>query len=121
MRVLVTGGAGFLGSHLCDRLIAQGHHVICLDNFQTGSRDNVAHLAGHPRFELLVHDVCDPLDITVERIYNLACPASPPHYQADPVRTTRISVLGALNLLELARRTGARILQASQTSHIQMV
>ena len=112
-RVLVTGGAGFVGSHLCDRLIAQGKHVICVDNFQTGSADNVAHLLSHPRFSLQQHDVLDLLEIEVDQIYNLACPASPVHYQADPVRTVRTSVVGAVNMLELARRTGARILQAS--------
>jgi UDP-glucuronate decarboxylase len=112
-RILVTGGAGFLGSHLCDRLVAAGHHVVCLDNFFTGAEANIAHLLAGPRFELMRHDVTVPIDLAVDEIYNLACPASPVHYQRDPVQTTRTIVLGALNLLELARRTGARILQAS--------
>ncbi|HYF41541.1 MAG TPA: UDP-glucuronic acid decarboxylase family protein [Ramlibacter sp.] len=112
-RALVTGGAGFLGSHLCDRLLAQGREVLCVDNFFTGSRRNIEHLRGHPRFELLRHDVTQPLHVEVDEIYNLACPASPPHYQQDPIATTKTSVLGALNLLGLAKRTGARIFQAS--------
>ncbi|AEG92701.1 UDP-glucuronic acid decarboxylase family protein [Ramlibacter tataouinensis] len=112
-QVLVTGGAGFLGSHLCERLLGEGHEVLCVDNFFTGSKRNVAHLLGHPRFELMRHDVVLPLQVEVDQIYNLACPASPPHYQHDPVQTTKTSVLGALHLLELARRTGARIFQAS--------
>jgi UDP-glucuronate decarboxylase len=112
-RVLVTGGAGFLGSHLCDRLIAAGHDVICADNFYTGSKANIAHLLGNPRFELLRHDVTFPLYVEVERIFNLACPASPVHYQRDPVQTTKTSVHGAINMLGLAKRVGARILQAS--------
>ncbi len=112
-RVLVTGGAGFLGSHLCERLLLQGDDVLCVDNFYTGSKRNIAHLLGHPRFELLRHDVTFPLYVEVDRIYNLACPASPPHYQHDPVQTTKTSVHGAINLLGLARRTGARLLQAS--------
>ncbi len=112
-RVLVTGGAGFLGSHLCDRLIARGDEVLCVDNFLTGREANIAHLLDHPRFALRRHDVIDPLDAEVDEIYNLACAASPPRYQHDPIHTTRTSVLGALNLLELARRRGARILQAS--------
>ncbi|HZW21470.1 UDP-glucuronic acid decarboxylase family protein [Noviherbaspirillum sp.] len=112
-RILVTGGAGFLGSHLCERLLAQGHRVLCVDNFYTGSPRNVAHLADHPRFTLLRHDVTEPLQAEVDEIYNLACPASPVHYQRDPLQTMRTSVLGALNLLELARRQDAAILQAS--------
>jgi len=112
-RVLVTGGAGFLGSHLCERLLKDGHDVICLDNFFTGTRDNVLHLLGNPHFEILRHDVSQPLYTEVDEIYNLACPASPPHYQADPVQTTKTSVMGALNMLGLARRCKAKIMQAS--------
>jgi len=112
-RVLVTGGAGFLGSHLCDRLIKDGHDVICLDNFFTGSKQNVTHLIGHPYFELMRHDVTFPLYVEVDQIFNLACPASPIHYQHDPVQTTKTSVHGAINMLGLAKRTGARIFQAS--------
>jgi UDP-glucuronate decarboxylase len=112
-RNLVTGGAGFLGSHLCEALLRQGHEVLCVDNFQTGSRRNILHLLRHPRFELLRHDVTLPLTVEVDDIYNLACPASPVHYQHDPVQTTRTSVLGTLNMLELARRLKARFLQAS--------
>ena len=112
-RILVTGGAGFLGSHLCDRLIADGHEVICVDNFFTGSRRNIAHLLPHPNFELLRHDVTFPLYLEVDEIYNLACPASPIHYQHDPVQTTKTSVHGAINMLGLAKRLGAKILQAS--------
>jgi UDP-glucuronate decarboxylase len=112
-RVLVTGGAGFLGSHLCDRLIEQGHDVLCVDNFFTGSKNNVSHLLDHPRFELMRHDVTFPLYVEVDEIYNLACPASPVHYQHDPVQTTKTSVHGAINLLGLAKRVGAKILQAS--------
>lgn len=110
---LVTGGAGFLGSHLCDRLIADGHEVLCLDNFFTGAKDNIRHLLGHKRFELLRHDVCLPLYVEVDRIFNLACPASPIHYQNDPIATTKTSVVGAINMLGLAKRRKARILQAS--------
>jgi UDP-glucuronate decarboxylase len=110
---LVTGGAGFLGSHLCDRLIALGHHVICADNFFTGTKDNIEHLLDHPRFELMRHDVTLPLYVEVDEIYNLACPASPVHYQHDPVQTTKTSVHGAINMLGLAKRTRARIFQAS--------
>lgn len=112
-RILVTGGAGFLGSHLCQRLLEQGADVICLDNFFTGSKDNILHLMTNPRFELLRHDVTFPLYVEVDEIYNLACPASPIHYQHDPVQTTKTSVHGAINMLGLAKRTGARIFQAS--------
>ena len=111
--ILITGGAGFLGSHLCDRLIDAGHDVICLDNFFTGTKRNVEHLIGRPRFELLRHDVTFPLYIEVDEIYNLACPASPIHYQHDPVQTTKTSVHGAINMLGLAKRLKCRILQAS--------
>lgn len=111
--ILVTGGAGFLGSHLCDRLIADGHDVLCVDNFYTGSKRNVDHLLGHPRFELMRHDVTFQLYVEVDEIYNLACPASPVHYQHDPVQTTKTSVHGAINMLGLAKRLGARIFQAS--------
>ncbi|MEK8051153.1 UDP-glucuronic acid decarboxylase family protein [Ideonella sp. DXS22W] len=112
-RVMVTGGAGFLGSHLCERLVSDGHDVLCVDNFFTGTRDNVAHLLGNPRFELMRHDVTFPLYVEVDEIYNLACPASPVHYQHDPVQTTKTSVHGAINMLGLAKRLRARILQAS--------
>jgi UDP-glucuronate decarboxylase len=112
-QILVTGGAGFLGSHLCDRLVATGAHVVCVDNFFTGSRLNVAHLMSSPNFELMRHDVTFPLYIEVDRIFNLACPASPVHYQHDPVQTTKTSVHGAINMLGLAKRVRARILQAS--------
>ncbi len=111
--ILVTGGAGFLGSHLCDRLIAEGREVICLDNFYTGSKRNIEHLIHNPRFELIRHDIWLPLYVEVEQIFNLACPASPVHYQNDPVATTKTSVLGAINMLGLAKRRKARILQAS--------
>ncbi len=111
--ILVTGGAGFLGSHLCDRLIALGHDVICVDNFFTGAKRNIEHLIGHPRFELMRHDVTFPLYVEVDEIYNLACPASPIHYQHDPVQTTKTSVHGAINMLGLAKRLKARIFQAS--------
>jgi len=110
---LVTGGAGFLGSHLCERLLDRGDEVICADNFFTGTRRNVEHLIGHPRFELIRHDVTFPLYVEVDEIYNFACPASPVHYQHDPVQTTKTSVHGAINMLGLAKRVGARILQAS--------
>jgi UDP-glucuronate decarboxylase len=112
-RVLVTGGAGFLGSHLCERLINDGHDVICLDNFFTGSKDNIAHLLSNPFFEVMRHDVTFPLYIEIDEIYNLACPASPTHYQYDPVQTTKTSVHGAINMLGLAKRTRAKIFQAS--------
>ncbi|HYG55793.1 MAG TPA: UDP-glucuronic acid decarboxylase family protein [Burkholderiales bacterium] len=112
-RVLVTGGAGFLGSHLCERLVGAGCDVLCLDNFYTGAKDNIAHLLGHPHFELLRHDVTFPLFVEVDEIYNLACPASPVHYQYDPVQTTKTSVHGAINMLGLAKRVKAKILQAS--------
>src|SRR5690242_17660409 len=112
-RILVTGGAGFLGSHLCERLIMQGHDVLCVDNFYTGSKRNIAHLFEHPSFELLRHDVTFPLYVEVDEIYNLACPASPVHYQNDPVQTTKTSVHGAINMLGLAKRVKAKILQAS--------
>ena len=113
MRILVTGGAGFLGSHLCDRLIEQGHDVICLDNFFTGHKENIRHLLAHPNFELMRHDVVDPFKVEVDQIYNLACPASPVHYQLNPIKTIKTSVMGAINVLGLAKRTGARVLQAS--------
>ena len=112
-RILVTGGAGFLGSHLCDRLIKEGHDVLCVDNFFTGSKTNIAHLIGNPYFELMRHDVTFPLYVEVDQIYNLACPASPVHYQFDPVQTTKTSVHGAINMLGLAKRVKARIFQAS--------
>ena len=112
-KILVTGGAGFLGSHLCDRLIARGEDVLCVDNFYTGSKANVAQLLGNPHFELMRHDVTFPLYVEVRRIFNLACPASPVHYQFDPVQTTKTSVHGAINMLGLAKRVKARILQAS--------
>lgn len=112
-RILVTGGAGFLGSHLCDRLIQDGHEVLCVDNFFTGDKSNVLHLLDHKRFEMLRHDVTFPLFVEVDEIYNLACPASPIHYQHDPVQTTKTSVHGAINMLGLAKRVKAKILQAS--------
>ncbi len=112
-RILVTGGAGFLGSHLCDRLIADGHEILCVDNFFTGDKRNITHLLQHERFELLRHDITFPLFVEVDEIYNLACPASPIHYQHDPVQTTKTSVHGAINMLGLAKRLKAKILQAS--------
>ena len=112
-RILVTGGAGFVGSHLCERLASQGHDLLCVDNFFTGTSDNIAALRDHPRFELMRHDVTFPLFVEVDEIYNLACPASPVHYQFDPVQTTKVSVHGAINMLGLAKRVKARILQAS--------
>jgi UDP-glucuronate decarboxylase len=111
-RILVAGGAGFLGSHLCERLLA-GANVLCVDNLYTGSKKNIEHLLSHPRFQFLEQDICQPLDVPVDEIYNLACPASPPHYQADPLQTMKTSVLGSLNLLELSRRTKCKIFQAS--------
>jgi len=113
MRILITGGAGFLGSHLCDRLIEQRHEVICLDNFFTGRKANIQHLIGNPGFELVRHDVIDPFKFEVDRIYNLACPASPPHYQYNPIKTMKTSVVGAINCLGLAKRVKARVFQAS--------
>ena len=113
MVILVTGGAGFLGSHLCERLLGQGHEVLCLDNFFTGRRKNVSHLMDHSDFELIRHDVVDSFKFEVDRIYNLACPASPVHYQYNPIKTVKTSVMGAINCLGLAKRVGARILQAS--------
>src|SRR5918911_2150086 len=113
MRVLVTGGAGFIGSHLCERLLAQGHDVICLDNFFTGRRENVYPLMDSKRFELLRHDIIEPVLLEVDQIYNLACPASPVHYQYNPVKTVKTSVMGTINMLGLAKRVKARILQAS--------
>ncbi|RFC38857.1 MAG: UDP-glucuronate decarboxylase [Candidatus Nitrotoga sp. CP45] len=112
-RILVTGGAGFLGSHLCERLLASGSDVLCVDNFFTGNKENIKHLLGHPHFELMRHDVTFPLYVEVDEIYNLACPASPVHYQFDPVQTTKTSVHGAINMLGLAKRVKAKILQAS--------
>lgn len=113
MRTLVTGGAGFLGSHLCERLLRDGHEVICLDNFFSGRRANVAHLTGHPAFELIRHDIVEPILLEVDRIYHLACPASPVHYQYNPVKTTKTSVMGTINMLGLAKRVRARILLTS--------
>ncbi|MBV8907884.1 MAG: SDR family oxidoreductase [Sphingomonas sp.] len=112
-RILITGGAGFLGSHLCERLLEQGCEVLCVDNLFTGSKNNIAHLRDHPRFEFMRHDVTFPLFVEVDEIYNLACPASPIHYQHDPVQTTKTSVHGAINMLGLAKRLGVKILQAS--------
>ena len=112
-KILVTGGAGFIGSHLCERLLREGNYVICLDNFFTGSEENIKHLVKDANFELVRHDVIDEYDAEVDEIYNLACPASPPHYQYDPVKTMKTSVLGILNMLELAKRNGAKLLQAS--------
>jgi UDP-glucuronate decarboxylase len=113
MRILVTGGAGFIGSHLCDRLIGEGQEVLCLDNFFTGRRVNILHLLDNPRFELIRHDVTEPILLEVDQIYNLACPASPVHYQYNPVKTVKTNVMGAINMLGLAKRVRARILQAS--------
>ncbi len=112
-RILVTGGAGFLGSHLCERLLDAGQDVLCVDNYFTGTKDNIAHLMGNPHFEIMRHDVCFPLYVEVDEIYNLACPASPVHYQFDPVQTTKTSVHGAINMLGLSKRVKAKILQAS--------
>ncbi len=116
-RILITGGAGFLGSHLCDRLVEEGHDVLCLDNFFTGGKQNVSHLLGKPNFELIRHDLVQPIFLEVDEIYNLACPASPIHYQRNPVKTVKTSVMGAINMLGLAKRVKAKILQAS-TSEI---
>jgi UDP-glucuronate decarboxylase len=113
MRILVTGGAGFLGSHLCDRLISQGHEILCLDNFFTGRKQNISHLLQDPKFELIRHDVTEPFRVEVDQIYNLACPASPPHYQYNPIKTTKTSVMGAINTLGLAKRVRARAFLAS--------
>jgi len=112
-RVLITGGAGFLGSHLCDRLVAEGYDVLCLDNFFTGTKDNIAHLLGKPNFEIIRHDLVQPMFLEVDEIYNLACPASPIHYQYNPVKTIKTSVMGAIHMLGLAKRVKAKILQAS--------
>lgn len=112
-KILVTGGAGFLGSHLCDRLVTQGHHVLCVDNYFTGSRENIVHLLDYNNFEVIRQDICIPLYVEVDEIYNLACPASPYYYQLDPIQTMKTSVIGAFNMLGLAKRTGAKILQAS--------
>ena len=113
MRILITGGAGFIGSHLSERLLGEGHEVLCLDNFFTGRRENIMHLLDNPRFELIRHDVTEPILLEVDQIYNLACPASPVHYQYNPVKTVKTSVMGAINMLGLAKRVRARILQAS--------
>jgi UDP-glucuronate decarboxylase len=113
MKILVTGGAGFIGSHLCETLVKQGHHVLCVDNYFTGSKDNISHLLDYKNFEVVRQDVCFPLYVEVDQIYNLACPASPKYYQQDPIQTMKTSVLGAYNLLGLSKRTGAKILQAS--------
>lgn len=112
-RILITGGAGFLGSHLCERLLSDGHEVLCLDNFFTGSKENIRHLLPHPHFECIRHDVINPIYLEVDRIFNLACPASPIHYQFNPIKTIKTSVMGAINTLGLAKRVKARILQAS--------
>ena len=112
-RILVTGGAGFLGSHLCDKLLEQGHDIICVDNFFTGSKDNILHLLPHPHFELIRHDITNPIYLEIDEIYNLACPASPVHYQFNPIKTIKTSVMGAINALGLAKRVKAKILQAS--------
>ncbi|MDO9028573.1 MAG: GDP-mannose 4,6-dehydratase, partial [Candidatus Roizmanbacteria bacterium] len=112
-RIIVTGGAGFLGSHLCERLLNQGHEVLCVDNFYTGRRSNVIHLLNNPLFEVMRHDICFPLYVEADEIYNLACPASPIHYQFDPVQTTKTSVHGSINMLGLAKRLKIKILQAS--------
>mgnify|MGYP001308529735 CR=1 FL=1 len=113
MRILVTGGAGFLGSHLCDRLVKEGHEIICIDNFYTGTRSNILHLLKNPNFELVRHDVVDPFKFEVDQIYNLACPASPIHYKHNPIKTIKTSVMGSINVLGLAKRINARVLQAS--------
>ncbi|MBS0664452.1 MAG: SDR family oxidoreductase [Verrucomicrobia bacterium] len=113
MRILVTGGAGFLGSHLCERLLREGHEVICIDNLFTGRKSNIEHLLGNPRFEFVRHDIIDPFKFEVDQIYNLACPASPPHYQYNPIKTIKTSVMGSINCLGLAKRLKARVFQAS--------
>ncbi len=113
MRILITGGGGFIGSHLCERLLGEGHDVICLDNFFTGSKENIRHLLGNHRFELIRHDIIEPILLEVDQVYNMACPASPLHYQYNPVKTTKTSVMGTINMLGLAKRVRARILQAS--------
>ena len=113
MRILITGGAGFIGSHLCERLLNEGHKVFCMDNFYTGHKINVTHLIDNPSFELLHHDVVDPFKIEIDQIYNFACPASPVHYQYDPIKTTKTSIMGSINCLDLAKSSGARVLQAS--------
>ncbi len=113
MRILITGGAGFLGSHLSDRMLADGHEVVCIDNLFTGTKGNIAHLLSNPNFEFVRHDVIDPYKFEVDQIYNLACPASPPHYQYNPIKTTKTSVMGAINCLGLAKRVRARVFQAS--------
>ncbi|HNC23934.1 MAG TPA: SDR family oxidoreductase [Opitutaceae bacterium] len=113
MRILVTGGAGFLGSHLCERLLREGHEVICIDNLFTGRKSNIEHLLGNPRFEFVRHDIIDPFKFEVDQIYNLACPASPPHYQYNPIKTIKTSVMGSINCLGLAKRVKARVFQAS--------
>jgi UDP-glucuronate decarboxylase len=112
-RILITGGAGFLGSHLCERLLQDGHDIICLDNFFTGDKNNILHLIGHPRFELIRHDIINPIYLEVDEIYNLACPASPVHYQYNPIKTIKTNVMGVINVLGMAKRTKAKILQAS--------
>ncbi len=112
-RILVTGGAGFIGSHLCEKLLAEGHEVLCVDNFFTGAKDNIIHLLDNPYFEVIRHDICFPLYVEIDEIYNLACPASPVHYQRDPVQTTKVSVLGSINMLGLAKRLKIKILQTS--------
>ena len=114
-KILVTGGAGFVGSHLCKRLVEEGNYVLCLDNFFTGSRDNVAGLLDNPKFKIVTHDVVNPFHTDVDEIYNLACPASPIHYQYDPIKTTKTSVLGILNMLQLAQDNRAKIMQASNS------
>lgn len=115
-RIVITGGAGFIGSHLCERLLYEGHNVVCLDNYFTGCRENIEHLLDDPRFELVEHDLIEPYHTEADEIYNLACPASPVYYQHDPIKTIKTSVLGAIHMLGLAKRNGARILQADRKS-----